>query len=38
MKLLVLSDVHGNWSALQAVLNAESDAVFSFILRAEPKP
>lgn len=26
MKLLVLSDVHGNWSALQTVLNAESDA------------
>src|SRR5436190_19357044 len=26
MKVLVLSDVHGNWSALQAVLRAEPDA------------
>ena len=25
MKLLVLSDIHGNWQALQAVLAAESD-------------
>jgi predicted phosphodiesterase len=26
MKLLILSDVHGNWPALRAVLEAESDA------------
>lgn len=26
MKLLILSDIHGNWPALQAVLEAESDA------------
>jgi predicted phosphodiesterase len=26
MKVLVLSDIHGNWPALQAVLNAEPDA------------
>jgi predicted phosphodiesterase len=25
MKLLVVSDIHGNWAALQAVLNAEGD-------------
>jgi putative phosphoesterase len=26
MKLLIISDIHGNWAALQAVLDAESDA------------
>lgn len=26
MKLLVISDIHGNWAALQAVLKAEQDA------------
>lgn len=26
MKLLVISDIHGNWTALQAVLAAESDS------------
>jgi predicted phosphodiesterase len=26
MKLLVISDIHGNWAALRAVLDAESDA------------
>src|SRR5437899_516201 len=26
MKILVLSDIHGNWPALQAVLRAEPDA------------
>lgn len=26
MKLLILSDIHGNWPALQAVLHAEPDA------------
>jgi predicted phosphodiesterase len=26
MKLLILSDIHGNWAALHSVLNAESDA------------
>ena len=26
MKLLILSDIHGNWQALQSVINAESDA------------
>jgi predicted phosphodiesterase len=26
MKVLVLSDIHGNWPALQAVLQAEPDA------------
>lgn len=26
MKLLVISDIHGNWAALQAVLKAEADA------------
>ena len=26
MKILLLSDIHGNWPALQAVLEAESDA------------
>jgi putative phosphoesterase len=26
MKLLILSDIHGNWAALQSVLNAESDS------------
>lgn len=25
MKLLILSDIHGNWLALQSVLQAESD-------------
>jgi putative phosphoesterase len=25
MKLLIVSDIHGNWAALQAVLNAEGD-------------
>ncbi|MBV8174502.1 MAG: metallophosphoesterase, partial [Verrucomicrobia bacterium] len=25
MKLLVVSDIHGNWSALQSVLDAEAD-------------
>src|SRR5271165_1733149 len=26
MKLLILSDIHGNWAALQSVLDAESDS------------
>jgi predicted phosphodiesterase len=26
MKLLIVSDIHGNWPALQAVLQAEPDA------------
>jgi putative phosphoesterase len=26
MKLLILSDIHGNWAALQSVLNTESDS------------
>ena len=26
MKLLIVSDIHGNWAALETVLNAESDA------------
>jgi hypothetical protein len=26
MKLLILSDIHGNWPALQSIINAESDA------------
>lgn len=26
MKLLILSDIHGNWPARQAVLHAEPDA------------
>ena len=26
MKLLIVSDIHGNWAALQTVLNAEPDA------------
>ena len=25
MKLLILSDIHGNWPALEAVLRAEPD-------------
>ena len=25
MKLLILSDIHANWPALEAVLNAEAD-------------
>jgi predicted phosphodiesterase len=25
MKLLIVSDIHGNWSALQSVLDAEAD-------------
>ena len=25
MKILILSDIHGNWAALQAVLAAEPD-------------
>jgi hypothetical protein len=25
MKLLIVSDIHGNWAALQAVLGAEAD-------------
>lgn len=25
MKLLILSDIHGNWPALEAVLQAEAD-------------
>ena len=26
MKLLILSDIHGNWPALESVLDAEADA------------
>jgi predicted phosphodiesterase len=26
MKLLIVSDIHGNWAALQSVLNAEADS------------
>jgi predicted phosphodiesterase len=25
MKLLILSDIHGNWAALQSVLDSEAD-------------